>query len=345
MPVGQGFVGVPGQVAIAAGGRAEPLPIGQSRGRRRVIGLTVPRPIPPDPPMTWLELLSAYIADAASYWPAGSPLQARKLDHKVRQQCERLGVSPEQLVESVSSAAHRRSAAGTPTLFLINCGSSGSHWVEAMLASLPGIHACGEVYVAPGIGERLLGAGKSGRSGFLDALHQLHMESPARARDDDILINSAHSWNPHDLMGEPARPVLLLRDPVDVVVSRTFRKPKLRRHVAPVADDRAYLEKNASMVEKFYRSALRRKPSTIIRYENLLARPEVELARLLAAVGRSAPSHRLREVASGHSRQAQQASGQRLSNVYRGPATVIPPELLDEASDRLARLRADLGYA
>lgn len=294
--------------------------------------------------MPWLDLLAGYVTDAASHWPADRPLQAHKLDEKVQQQCARLQVSTEQFLESVGAAARRRSAAGTPTLFLINCGSSGSHWVEAMLASLPGIHACGEVYVPPGIGEHLAGTDAAGRAGFLDALHQLHMETPGIPADGDILINSAHSWNPHDLMGDPARPVLLVRDPIDVVMSRTFRKPKLRRHVAPSADDRAYFEKNAAMVEKFYRSALRRKPPTVIRYEALVARPVEELARLLQSVGRQASPGRLQEIASQHTRESQRNSGQRLSNVYQGPATKVPPELLGEAAERLSRLRADLGY-
>lgn len=293
----------------------------------------------------WLDLLSGYVADAASFWPPDRPLQARKLDDKVQQRCARLQVSAGQLVDSIGAAAHRRQAAGAPTLFLINCGSSGSHWVEAMLASLPGIHACGEVYVPPAIGERLAGWEEPERACFLDGLHQIHMETPAGPGDDDILVNSAHSWNPHDLAGGRARPVLLVRDPVDVVMSRTFRKPKLRRHVAPSADDSAYFEKNAAMVEKFYRSALRRKPPTIIRYESLLARPAEELARLLGSIGRSAEPRRLEEIAAQHSRESQRSSGQRLSNVYQGPATAVPRELLGEASERLARLRADLGYS
>lgn len=295
--------------------------------------------------MPWLDLLAGYVADATSHWPADRPLQAHKLDEKVQQRCAKLQIPAQQLVESVGESARRRSTAGTPTLFLINCGSSGSHWVEAMLASLPGIHACGEVYVPPGIGESLAGTDEPERAGFLDALHQIHMEKPAEPGEGDILINSAHSWNPHDLMGSLARAVLLVRDPVDVVMSRTFRKPKLRRHVAPSADDTAYFEKNAAMVEKFYRSALRRKPPTIVRYETLLARPEQELSRLLESVGRSAPAQQLQDIASQHSRESQRSSGQRLSNVYEGPATAVPRELLGEAADRLARLRVDLGYA
>ncbi|AOH36141.1 hypothetical protein BGP89_07040 [Luteimonas sp. JM171] len=171
------------------------------------------------------------------------------------------------------------------------------------------------------------------------------METPATPGDDDILINSAHSWSPHDLAGSRAQPVLLIRDPVDVVMPRTFRKPNLRRHVAPTADDSANFEKNAAMAEKFYRSALRRKPSTIIRYESFLVLPAEELARVLRSIDRSTEPWRLEEIAAQYSRESQRSSGQRLSNVYQGPTTAIPRELLGEASERLARLRADLGYS
>lgn len=295
--------------------------------------------------MDWPGAFLQYLEAPHRAWPPDRPLQADKLEKYGARRAGILGITPQEMRTRCLAAAERRVKSSPPTLFLINCGSSGSHWVEAMLASLPGIHACGEVYVPPGPGERLSSAEEPARAGFLDALHQIHMEKPGEPGDDDILINSAHSWNPHDLMGGSARPVLLVRDPVDVVISRTFRKPKLRRHVAPSADDMVYLEKNAAMVEKFYRSAFRRKPPTIVRYESLIERPETELARLLESVGRSAAGPRLREIALQHSRESQRTSGHRLSNVYEGPSTAVPPEFLGEASERLARLRADLGYS
>lgn len=294
--------------------------------------------------MDWATHFAGYVADPFAAWPPERPLQARKLSDCAARLAAAQGVDRDELVARLVAAAERRCASGpAPTLFLVNCGSSGSHWIEAMLASLPGFHACGEVYVPadPAFDDT------SGQpwTGFLDALHQLHREDPARTvSDDDVLVNSAHSWKPVDLAGG-APCALLVRDPVDVVLSRTLRKPKLRRHVSPAADDLAYLEQNLAMVGKFYRSALRRAPATVLRYEEVLARPEEQLARLLLLVGRKALPEQLEAAAARHSIAAQGGAGARTTNLYQGERRGHPAELRDVAMERLSSLRSDLGYA
>lgn len=295
--------------------------------------------------MTWQLAFDRYIHAPHDAWPQDKPLQARKLEDYSARQCEKAGLPLADVVEYACAAAQRRIHAGTPTLFLVNCGSSGSHWVEAMLSQLPGIHGCGEVYVPPQLGGELQQGLPEDRAMFLDALHQIHVESGARTADTDVLINSAHSWNPHDLMGDTAVVTALVRDPLDVAMSRTFRKPKLRRHLTRTASDAEYLDSNVTMVEKFYRSMLRRKPAHMVRYEDLRDRPTEPLGILASLLGRPTSPERLGAIAASHSATAQSASGRRLSNVYRGGEAAIPPDLLDHATRRLERIRKDLGYA
>lgn len=293
--------------------------------------------------MSWSNTLADYVAQPTSFWPEDRPLQANKLEEMVQRQCSALGLTAARLVETIIGATQARADAGTPTLFLINCGSSGSHWLEAMLAAaIPDVRPCGEVYIPPVASERLAGQ-PTAQGCFADGLHQLHMEPCAPAGPRDILINSAHSWGPHDAMPARAVSVFLVRDPLDVVASRTFRKPKLRRHLNPTSSDVEYLDKNIAFVTKFYRSALRRKPRHIVRYEDLRSRPEQALGALANLLGRPVGQDALAEVARTYSAEGQARSGARLSNTYRGNATA-PEGLLAEAAEKLQGLRRELDY-
>ena len=294
--------------------------------------------------MDWQLELRRYAKAPLEAWPRESPLQAHKLVEAINRHCQGRGLGQHELLASVIATATGRTQSRPPTLFLINCGSSGSHWVEAMLSALPGIHACGEVYVPPGLGTSLAAADEQARACWLDALHQLHVERSVPVAVGDVLINSAHSWNPHDLMGASALPVLLVRDPLEVVISRTFRKPRLRRHLTPDASDREYLDRNVAMVEKFYRSALRRRPVQV-RYEEFVTDPASALARLLGLLGRSEDPALLEGIARQYSADSQARAGKRLSNVYQGARMPAEPDLLATAAEQLSKLRADMGYS
>jgi hypothetical protein len=298
--------------------------------------------------MSWQHEFVQYASDPFAAWPPGHLLQAQKLVDRLSALALARGhtVAGGALLAQIVEAAEQRIPGQPPTLFLVNCGSSGSHWIEAMLSALPRVHACGEVYVPPAIHERLSGAAGNECAGFLNALHLLHVEDPAaRVRATDVLINSAHSWGPHDLMGSSARGVFLLRDPLDVVLSRTFRKPRLRRHLQPTASDAAYLEQNIVYVEKFFRTALRRKTAVRIRYEDALAQPDVLLGTLAQLLGLDATRTTLEQIGLRFAADQQRNTGQALSNLYRGRHPRVPAPYQDQARERLGQLRGELGYA
>lgn len=295
--------------------------------------------------MDWSQEFIRYVEKPFAAWPEDRPLQARKLADRLAQRAKARGAEMAQIMQRIVGTARRRADSQPLTLFLINCGSSGSHWIEAMLSALPGIHACGEVYLPPSLTEQISTAPEYARINFLDALHQIHNEDPAAdPGDDDVLINSAHSWGPHDLMGACAQPVLLIRDPVDVVISRTFRKPRLRRLLTPTASDAQYLQQNIAMVEKFYRSALRRKPSQLLRYEDACRDPVSTLSMLTNLLGHKISKSTLTAVGEEYSQDAQEKTVRRLSNVYRGPKVAVPEESLALTQTRLSSLRDALGY-
>lgn len=293
--------------------------------------------------MDWTTLFCDYLATPTAFWPEGQVLQARKLEEFLGRHGAEAGRARKALAETIIASARDR-ASGPGALFLVNCGSSGSHWLEIMLAALPGIRACGEVYLPPRATELLAAAGADQRRAFLDALHQVHMATPPPAAVDDVLINSAHSWGPGDFMGAGATTILLVRDPVDVVLSRTFRKPRLRRHVDPRSSDAEYLERNIAFVTKFYRSALRRKPQHRVRYEEMRDDAAGTLGKLARLLGREASQARLDEIARRFSAEGQASSGRRLSNVHQG-SRATPDAWAEFAAERLDAVRRELGYA
>lgn len=296
--------------------------------------------------MNWPDLLERYVRTPHAAWPQDRPLQADKLVQCAARRADALGLTQAHSIGSTIESSARRREAGHPTLFLVNCGSSGSHWIEAMLSALPGIRACGEVYLPPALSPELESLEQRDRACFLDALHQFHVEDHATpVGDTDVLINSAHSWGPSDLMGGRLAPVLLVRDPIDVVMSRTFRKPKLRRHVTPEATDLQYLEQNIAMVAKFYGSALRRNPQHLIRYEDAIVDPSRTLAQLTGLLGLSPSPAALQDISARFSARGQKTSSHRLSNVYHGPRMDVPEAMCDKASAELEAIRKRLGYA
>lgn len=289
--------------------------------------------------MDWSELFARYAADPSAAWGADQPLQARKLRERLAEKAGAGARDATGIVADIVANARLRSA--PPALFLVNCGSSGSHWIEAMLARTNGIHACGEVYVAPSLHEPLAALDAHARACFMDALHQLHAEDPRRPiHAGDMLINSAHSWKPHDLAGDSARAVLLVRDPLDVVLSRTFRKPRLRRHVALDASDEQYLARNRDYVVRFMASALRRRPAHVIRYEDAREDPARVLAEVMVAAGRPFDAATAAVPADAGAGDRAGARG----NLYRGPDAELPDGLVDRLAAELAPLRERMGY-
>ena len=99
--------------------------------------------------MDWADRFAAYVKHPRSAWPEGRTLQADKLSACAARLAAASSSTLPEIVAQVVAAAEQRLRSAPETLFLVNCGSSGSHWIEAMLAALPGVHTCGEVYLPP----------------------------------------------------------------------------------------------------------------------------------------------------------------------------------------------------
>lgn len=294
--------------------------------------------------MTWLNKFIAYGLDPHKVLPKAQAIQAAKMEAHTLCLTRDLGVSRKEALLAIANSARARAHDGPPTLFIVNCGSSGSHWIEGMLAESPGLRACREVYFPAPLSAQIRASKTRERIAIVDAVHQVHAQGIRPVGATDILINSAHSWSPATLLGRPARCVLLIRDPLDTVLSRTFRKPEWKERVAPSTTDAEYLETNIAFVLKFFETASKHVPAAVIRYEDVQAAPAPALRTMLDVLGLDASDEQLLDICNRHSADSQIASGARLSNLFTGARHDYDPALEQRAIHALRGLREEFGY-
>lgn len=287
------------------------------------------------------ELLKAIIADPTL---AGiNDRQAEKLYDRLKNVARDTN---EAIRLAIDTGKYRRKNAG-PTIYIANAGSSGSHWTQAMLSALAPMLPCGEVYFSKTLLERIAKLRRSERRVFMQAYHVIH----GWDRDNPHLgaasaINTAHKANPmamarHD---HSARLVLLVRDPLEIVISRTFRKPRYRVTSGHAdTSDADYMQVNIQLIRNFFTRINRKAFDTELRYESLIDEPMATLQQLTRALKLNIPDEKLANVAENYSTE-NSVKKQRLSNIYTGPKVSPPKELLEQAEADLADIREEFGY-
>jgi hypothetical protein len=294
--------------------------------------------------MTWTKQFMAYGMNPHETLPPQQAIQASKMDTRVQSLTRDLGMPRRDALRTIVESAKVRARAAPPTLFLVNGGSSGSHWIEGMLAELPGLRACGEVYFPSPLCVQIRAMETRERVAFIDAVHQVHARGARPVHKADIMINSAHSWSPAALIGRPSRCVFLVRDPLETVLSRTFRKPGWKDKVAPESTDTEYLQTNLAYVKRFFERSAAHTPAAVIRYEDAHANPAPVLRTILDVLEFDASDRQLSDISHKHSADSQIAKGRRLSNLYTGSRDDYDPALVDYAASALRDLRERYGY-
>lgn len=297
---------------------------------------------------TALSLTRTFLLNPAEYWGPEAPRHVHKLARALRRSLGP-GERTAELVEEILALARLRTAHAPPPIYLPNAGSSGSHWLEAMLSRAAGVHACGEVYLPKPVVERLKGMTAADAGYFLNAVHIAHTGRVGPQLAAGYCINSAHVTNVGTIarLTPGAKKVLLIRDPVDVVMSRTLRKPAHRADVAPDMDDEAYLAHNCELVERFHAALGKEEFDAVARYEDLVSKPVEALTALTAALGLDATDASIQFAAESTTRGAvvsARAQGSNVAtNLYAGePRTDDRLEAM--ARERMAALRRRLGY-
>lgn len=290
------------------------------------------------------QLFRDYVADPDAFW-GGNERQASKLRKFFDILTDRVGGSSSAVLERLEELAALRQAHGSPTLFLTSAGSSGSHWLGDALAA-SGCFSCGEVYFPPEIVKRLAAVDPAERVLFLDKLHLLHSRSLAPELERAWLINLAHNAR-LDKLGELSartRRVLLKRDLVDVVLSRTYRKQEYRQYMDASASDEAYLEAQIGYVQRFYIGAQRSSYDVVIAYEDLKVDLAGAVVQIQEALGRSvqpaevrAACEQLHQTLTKHDKPVQ-------DNRFTGETRPSPPGVLERIQQELAVELVHWGY-
>lgn len=293
-------------------------------------------------------LTRRYLSRPEPFWEGAHDRQVRKLHGMVRDATR--GVDkPADLIEEILAIARLRTQHAPAPLYLPNVGSSGSHWLEAMLARATGVHACGEVYFPKGLLESLP-AGADVEY-FVHAVLALHTGDAGPHLVQGRFVNSAHVSRTSRVSRHTpgALTLLLVRHPVDIVMSRTLRKPEYRQDIAPDLDDRAYLERNCKLVERFYLDASEEHHDATLRYEDLLARPAETLTALISQLGLGTTPEALAQAIESTSPDAIKGAAERgerkATNLYLGEPVRADPTLRQFACRRLAECCERLGYS
>lgn len=280
-------------------------------------------------------LLSNYFRYPRAFWAGQSVMQRELLETVL---ARHPGLSPSSLARYLLEGVERRERNVSPVLHIANMGSSGSHWLERLLAGASGAVVAREVYLP--IGLRLLTPLPGMRQQLIEAVSLLHAD---RSVDDALvrpLIHSGHTFSVSPEPDEDGRfqRVLLVRDPLSIVLSRTFRKDRFRARIAPGATDCEYLGRNLRIVSRFYMRALRRGVSATVYYEDLVEQPEATVAQLLDALDWAVDVEKVRTAVGAAPPKPQQR------DPSAAPGPEFPPDLRALAIEKLSGLRTRLGY-
>lgn len=282
----------------------------------------------------WEDLARGYLLNPEAEWGDGDNRQVLKL-HRL---LESIDEDRERAVDRVISKAGDRMEKKPKAILVPNSGSSGSHWLAGMLAGIPGVTNCGEVYFPPGMLDRISEWDEYSRASLVDAIHLGHSRNLETLGGTSLLLNSAHTWRLADALGAMAKVVLLIRDPVEVVMSRTLRKPKYREAVAPNSTDSEYLERNISFVKRFYLHAVRRQWDCVVRYEELRSDQLGVLESICRSLGLHVASSRLAEIAALNG--VDEVGG----NKFQGTELEESEEMRERAGRALSEFRTEWGY-
>lgn len=232
--------------------------------------------------------LLEYFHDAERFWPKTHSRNAIKLNRFLERGAKTKNEAGiRRYIENVIHIADLRQQFNVKHFYLVNPGSSGSHWVEAMLGFVSGFHNGGEVYLPGPVIQRLKEVDFESAKVFVDALYLIHSGGVYKDSLTCAVSNSAHLAF-HDKMSrfsDEKVTALLVRNPVDVVLSRTFRKSEYKNDVAHRLDDREYLESNCNYVEKFFEGVAGSEFDIVVRYEDFLSNPKKRLEYIVEALG------------------------------------------------------------
>lgn len=221
-----------------------------------------------------VKTILATLVESPEYYWEGNPRQMEKLKKRVSKAIDKLVLTPDELVDEVIMLSELRLKAKAKTIFLSNIGSSGSHLFQACIARAWPSIPLGEIYLPKKLIEDVEPLSKDEKNLVCEAYLLLHDYTYSeRYNTTAVLINTLHhpKLSRFRLWSANYRSALILRNPVDVVISRTFRKDDYKSYLGKDGcSDQEYLAVNMKKVDGFLRSASEFDYSVTMKFEDLV---------------------------------------------------------------------------
>lgn len=243
----------------------------------------------------------------------------------------------------IIQVAEWRVSKGLLTYYLPSIGSSGSHLLQHIFSE--SLVACplGEVYLSPRLVEKIKLLPMHDRKVFLEAYHLGHATNSQSLFKPSIIINTVH--NPtlkyFSQWTNNYRSILIVRRPVDVAISRTFRKDEYRDYLnMSLVGDETYLKDNIDKTAQFYKAASKFNFDAIIRFEDIINNPDKTAEVIYSFMGKNntLTVDQLEKVI-----RSVNAKGWK-TNKYTGNREEISEHHIAMAKKQLKKTAKDLGY-
>jgi hypothetical protein len=269
--------------------------------------------------------------------------QAAKLESGLVKTETLLRTNRRSAIEFLMSAGRLRARYAEPTVYIQNIGSSGSHWLKTMLGRALHIFPGGEIYFPRAFLDRIRGMEKFIAREALQTIYLAHVFDDRPNIVTASLTNTAHiaRIEKYARYDAPALKLLLIRDPVEIVLSRTFRKDEFRNYLGCSGfSDEEYLSINMRRVVEFFKQVMLENHHYICRYEDIVRSPFDVLKELSGVLQIAYEERSLWDAI-----ESTRANGGALqTNAFQGERRPIPEHLRSLVETELRPLREQLGY-
>ena len=292
-----------------------------------------------------------YLNDPSSYF-GSSARQSLKLESSLERIKKLLGITTQDLIDRILAIAKLRVHSAKATVYVHNIGSSGSHWLSSMMSDALGILTGGElvgseIYIGAKFRNEILpNLAHDEAKLAIHAIMLAHFYREELEMDNVSMSNSSHMANINTIAkyDSGCYKILLTRDPIDIVISRTFRKNEYREFLGHKdTSDLDYARINIERVEKFFQVALKCEHDLVCRFEDL----SIQAVDILEEIARSIKIPYSKEKIEQSVKLINSGEDKELNlktKLNKNEREYIEPEVYSQIKKSIMPLREQMGY-
>lgn len=282
------------------------------------------------------KVVGSFVESPENYWQQNSR-QLKKSSNRIIRLLNYYGWSAESLVEFILCLAEERIKNNAKTIYLSSFGSSGSHLLQHVLIESFGMIGLGEIYLPQPLEKILKEADLVSRQVLLECYHLLH-SPPENIFKNKPIVNTAHKATLQTFSSSTAlfTPVFIVRNPVELAISRSFRKDEYRNYLGKAdVSNEEYLKENIEKTKRFYQSALKYPYEYYLFFEDVTKNQE-KVAKTLSFISEKEGDESI--VLESLRKALKEGS----TNKYSGPKTVVPESLVSLAEGELKEISSKI---